>query len=339
MKVLEELARVETDTKTQRPIRSIAVSSCGLIDDKTGNDIPSTGMNNTCSQDDTKTISNTFAGISSTPLKSAFGTVSSIGGGAKSTGFTSPSSATSSTNTSTTGKEKSIFGTGGFGNTPSGIGSTNSSSAFGFGSLANTGLKPPSIFGNSKGVGGFCAFGNATNTESAKVNTTFGSLAANATTSSGPSPSIFGQTDRDGFGSFANLNSNTAARKKGLVFGNTTNPSALSFSAFGGCNGVPSSPSVFGNSNKTTNSSASPATTTAFGGTPFTPDSNAFAFTNISASRGIVASRGNESDDEDEDNSDSGYSSYNSDNEDSNIDANGNDSLSFGGGFASSLNM
>ena len=331
------------------------MSSCGLIDDKTGNDIPSTGMNNTCSQDDKKTISNTFAGISSASIKPAFGTASSIGGGA--TGFTSPFSATSSTNTSTTGKEKSIFGTGGFGNTPSGIGSTNSSSAFGFGgssnsgattfgslansgstsfgSLANTGMKSPSIFGNSKGVGGFGAFGNATNTESVKVNTTFGSLAANATTSSGPSPSIFGQTDRDGFGSFANVNSNTAATKKGLVFGNNTNSSTFSFSAFGGCNGVSSSPSVFGNSNNTANSSASPATTTAFGGTPFTPTSNAFAFTNT------PASRGNESDDEDEDNSDtsSGYSSYDSDKQDSNIDANGNDSLSFGGGFASSLNM
>ena len=117
------------------------------------------------------------------------------------------------------------------------------------------------------------------------------------------------------------------------MFGNNTNPSPFLSSAFGGCNGVSSSPSVFGNSNNTTNSSASPATTTVFGGTPFASDSNTFAFTNI------LASRGNESDAEDEDNSDSGYSSYDSDNKDSSIDANGNDSLSYWGGFASSLNM
>ena len=66
------------------------MSSCGLIDDKTGNDIPSTGMNNMGSQDGTRTLSKTFAGISSTPMKLAFGTVSSIGSGAKSIGFTSP---------------------------------------------------------------------------------------------------------------------------------------------------------------------------------------------------------------------------------------------------------
>ena len=92
------------------------------------------------------------------------------------------------------------------------------------------------------------------------------------------------------------------------MFGNNTNPSTFSSSAFGGCNGVSSSPSVFGNSNNTTNSSASPVTTIAFGGTPFTSDSNTVAITYISASRG------NESDNEDEDNCDSGYSSYNSNN-------------------------
>mmetsp|Transcript_29365 Transcript_29365/g.33345 ORF Transcript_29365/g.33345 Transcript_29365/m.33345 type:complete len:122 (+) Transcript_29365:40-405(+) len=41
---LEEISKVETDTKTQRPIQSITISSCGIIDEETGKDIPSIGM-------------------------------------------------------------------------------------------------------------------------------------------------------------------------------------------------------------------------------------------------------------------------------------------------------
>jgi cyclophilin family peptidyl-prolyl cis-trans isomerase len=317
MDILHEIEKLNTDQKTQRPLKSVVISNCGIIDNETGIDIPSVG---------TTTMKNKNPAAALSTTKPAFGVLSSIGGTTTTTGCSPFSS-----NAGSSGK--SAFGMGGVG-----IGSslfsnsttaTTTNSPFGI-AASSFAFKPAAVvsnnntfggqsggFGNTTTTTGFGSFANnAVNTATATTSTaaTFGSvssiggttsrsafdetggsnnIATTSPLSSFTTPSSTAATIGGGFGtststnatatfgSLANADNATSTTKSSFVsaFVNNNTPSTSVFGASSNSNNTPSSFAAFGGA-----SSSSPSSVFGNNNNNNTTDTNTSLFGGTSSS-------------------------------------------------------